>query len=66
MFQMFQKHLNWICRVNQWPRITGQSEVTKIEKFSKKSFSTNQEPGKNLRINFEFGHIHFRYKLELF
>ena len=27
-----------MCRVNQWPRITGQSEVTKIEKSPKKSF----------------------------
>ena len=58
MFQLFQKHLKWMCRVNQWPRITGQSEVTKIEKLLKKSFSTNQEPGKNLRINLEILHNH--------
>ena len=55
MFQMFQKHLNWTCRVNQWPRITGQSEVTKIEKFSKKSFSTNQEPGKTYALILNLG-----------
>ena len=45
MFQMFQNHLNWMCRVNQWARMTGWSEMTKKRELPKKCFFSQSNAG---------------------
>ena len=51
-----------MCRVNQWLILTGWSEVTKIEKLSKKCFFSQWEAGiltyaLFLNLGTDFGHI---------